>query len=372
MTPQHLTERVKKRAKTLGFSSVGVSAAVTPAGIARFDEWLARGYAGEMAYLGGRREAYEHPNRLLDGARSVIVLTLDYRTAKPVQATPGQGRVSRFAWGDADYHDLIRPKLHDLADDLREAMPEATTRGVVDTAPLMERDFAQLAGLGWIGKNTLLLSRERGSYFFLAALVTDAELVPDETIGTDYCGTCESCLDACPTDAFVGPHLLEASRCISYLTIEQKGLPPRELRYGMGDWLFGCDICQEVCPWNRFANEATEPSFSPRADSNPVDLLELFDLDDEAFRQRFKGTPLWRPKRRGLLRNAAIVLGNTRPAAGEAVLQRALDDAEPLVRAAAAWALGQYASPTVREALRAQSLIETDDLVLEEIAAVLN
>ncbi len=372
MTPQQLTDRVKNRAKTLGFSSAGVAPAVTPRGIARLDEWLANGYAGEMAYLDGRRDAYEHPDRLLDGAKSVVVLTLDYRTDAPLEPTAGQGRVSRFAWGDVDYHDLIRPKLHALADDLRNVLPEAKTRGVVDTAPLMERDFAQLAGLGWVGKNTLLISRERGSYFFLAALVTDAELVPDEPLGTDHCGSCTACLDACPTDAFVGPHLLDASRCISYLTIEQKGMPARELRPNMNDWLFGCDICQEVCPWNRFSPEATEPSFSPRAGSNPIDLLELFDWDNEAFRQRFRGTPLWRSKRRGLLRNAAISLGNTRPAAGEVVLQRALTDTEPLIRAAAAWALGQYATDAALKSLRAQSLVETEKLVIEEIAAALH
>ena len=190
-----------------------------------------------MSYLADRRNAYEHPRHVLDGARSVLVMAVDYATAEPRPPQPGEGRVSRYAWGDADYHDLIRPRLHRLADQLRAWRPGATARGVVDTAPLLERDFAQLAGLGWIGKNTLLLSPRRGSYFFLAALVTDAELVADTPHGADHCGTCTACLDACPTDAFVAPYVLDASRCISYLTIEAKSLPPPSCEQA---WVSGC------------------------------------------------------------------------------------------------------------------------------------
>ena len=372
MQPDALTRRLKEESRALGFSLAGVTAAVSPAGLANFDEWLSRGYAGDMAYLADRREAYEHPDRLLDGARSVLLLAMDYRTAAPEVPGPGQGRVARYAWGSADYHDVIRPKLHHLADRLREWSPGHDARGVIDTAPLLEREFAQLAGLGWIGKNTLLLSPQRGSWFFLAALVTDAELTPDEPLAADHCGTCTACLDACPTDAFVEPRVLDASRCISYLTIESRGLPEPSLREGVGDWLFGCDVCQDVCPWNRHAPESTEPAFAPLDQMNACDVLDLFSLDEEAFRTRFRKTPLWRPKRRGLLRNAAIVVGNTLPSGGEAVLATALDDPEPLVRGAAAWALGRYRSKSATEALRERKPKETDQEVLAEIDAALH
>lgn len=367
MTEAELTERLKRLAADLGFTLSGVAPAVTPPGVERLDAWLAAGYAGEMSYLADRREAYEHPRHVLDGARSVLMLAIDYRTAEPTAPGPGQGRVSRYAWGDADYHDVIRPKLHRLADALREWRPGADARGVVDTAPLMERDFAVLAGLGWIGKNTLLLNRGRGSYFFLAALATDAELVPDEPHATDHCGTCTACLDACPTDAFTAPGVLDATRCLSYVTIEAKGLPPVEVREGVGEWLFGCDVCQDVCPWNRHAQPASEPAFKPREGMNPVELAELFELDDDAFRSRFRGTPLWRPKRRGLLRNAALVLGAARTSEAEGALAIGLRDEEPLVRAACVWALSRLGTASARSLINNHRAKETDRLVLAEI-----
>ena len=201
---------------------------------ARLDEWLAAGYAGQMHYLADRREAYGDPNRVLDGVRSIVMLAMNYRTAEPAKPQAGEGRVSRYAWGDADYHDLIHERLDQLAEFLRSSVPEARVRGVVDTAPLLEREFAQLAGLGWIGKNTLLLNRDEGSWFFLAALLTDIELAYDSPHETDHCGTCRACLDACPTDAFPQPYVLDASRCISYLTIELRDAIPTGTAAGNG------------------------------------------------------------------------------------------------------------------------------------------
>jgi epoxyqueuosine reductase len=304
-----------------------------------------------MDYIAARQEAYEHPRHVLDGVRSVLMLGMPYRTVKPRPPQPGQGLISRYAWGDGDYHDMIHGRLRRLVGWLKARVPGADARGVVDTAPLLEREFAQLAGLGWVGKHTLLINKPAGSYFFLAALLTDVELEPDEPFTADHCGTCRACLDACPTQAFPQPYVLDATRCISYLTIELRDSIPVDLRPGIGEWLFGCDVCQEVCPWNeaaqrRAATESTPtqawdvaPVFFPAADANPIDLVGLFELDDDAFRRRFRHTPLWRAKRRGILRNAAIVLGNQRAKEAVPALTKGLSDPEPIVREACAWAL---------------------------------
>jgi epoxyqueuosine reductase len=336
------------------------------------DEWLAAGYAGQMHYLADRRDAYAHPNSVLDGVRSIVMLAMNYRTEEPAKPQAGEGKVSRYAWGDVDYHDLIRGRLSALAAIVQELQPAARVRGVVDTIPLLEREFAQLAGLGWIGKNTLLLNREHGSWFFLAALLTDVALEYDAAHETDHCGTCRACLDACPTDAFPRPYLLDASRCISYLTIELRDAIAVELREGMGEWVFGCDVCQDVCPWNSKAPPSGHAEFAPRDDSNPMDLAALFELDDAAFRERFRHTPLWRPKRRGLLRNAAIVLGNRPTAAAIPALTRGLNDTEPLVRGACAWALGRLAETTALAALECRRAIELNADVVREIEGALN
>jgi epoxyqueuosine reductase len=369
MPADELTQALKRKAADLGFTLTGACPATTPAGASRLEEWLARGYAGDMRYLAERREAYAHPRHVLDGVRSLLMLAMPYRTSTPAAAEPGQGRVARYAWGAADYHDVIRDRLHALADYLKELAPGALTRGVVDTAPLLEREFAQLAGLGWVGKNTLLLNRQAGSYFFLAALLTDQELVYDAPHEADHCGTCTACLDACPTAAFPQAYVLDGSRCISYLTIELKDQMPAELRSGVGDWLFGCDVCQEVCPWNRFAPESSLEEFTPQESMNPVTLAELFGLTENDFRQTFRHTPLWRPHRRGLLRNAAIVLGNQRAEAAVDSLGRGLHDEEPVVRGACAWALGQIATTVASKLLAERASIETDADVRQELTA---
>jgi epoxyqueuosine reductase len=296
---------------------------------------------------------------------------MDYRAAEPWPPASGEGRVSRYAWGTADYHDVIHERLESLAGFLRSCVPAALARGVVDTAPLMEREFAQLAGLGWVGKHTLLINRTQGSWFFLAALLTDVELEYDSSHETDHCGTCRACLDACPTGAFPQPYVLDATRCISYLTIELRDSIPAELRPGLGDWLFGCDVCQEVCPWNSHAEPNGRVEFDPLGVNNPVELAKLFSMDDTAFRARFRHTPLWRPKRRGLLRNAAIVLGNRPIEAALPALIRGLNDLEPLVRGASAWALGRYAKLAAHDALTQRRSLEVETEVRGEIEAAL-
>lgn len=367
-----LSAAIKSEAGRLGFNLVGIAPAVTPAGISDFVRWLAAGYAGEMEYLPRREAAYQHPQSVLDGVRSVIMLGLNYRNDEPAQTSPGHALVSRYAWGTLDYHDLIRGRLAALAAFVESQQPGCRTRGVVDTAPLLERDFARLAGLGWFGKNTLLLNKRMGSWFFLAALLVDVELDYDNAHATAHCGTCTRCLDACPTDAFVAPYVLDARKCISYLTIEHRGPIPLELREPMGEWVFGCDVCQDVCPWNRKAPLADEPAFKPRDDLNPLDAIELLSLDEQAFRSRFRHTPLARPKRAGLLRNAAIALGNARNPQALPALVAALNDGEPVVRGAVAWALGRLGDESARQELVARLRVEEHDEVRGELTSALD
>ncbi|HYT90229.1 MAG TPA: tRNA epoxyqueuosine(34) reductase QueG [Gemmataceae bacterium] len=357
-----LEDRLKAQAHTLGFELAGIAAATEADTFGQLRDWLDQGFAGEMAYLHRHAEARRHPGSILNGVRSVVMLGMNYNPspqppplrgegektglAPPLLAGEGVGgrgfhtlaQVARYARG-ADYHEVLRERLNRLLDWVRGEVPGCNGRGVVDTAPLLERDFARRAGLGWFGKNTMLLNRRQGSYFFLAALLLDLELQADAAHATSHCGTCTACLDACPTAAFVAPGQLDARRCISYLTIELKGSIPEGLRPQMGDWLFGCDVCQEVCPWNRKAPFGAEPSLQPRPDLEAVDPVELLELSEEEFRRRFRGTALLRSKRRGLLRNAALVLGNRGDPAALPALRRALDDPEPLVREAAQWAI---------------------------------
>lgn len=366
MNPASLTSAMKSEAARLGFELAGACPAVRPAGLDHFHQWLQAGYAGQMHFLAARKDAYEHPRHVLDGARSILMLATNYRTVEPAPIGPGQGRVSRYAWG-YDYHEQIHQRLQVLVDLHQRLAPGAAVRGVVDTAPLLEREFAQLAGLGWIGKNTLLINRQLGSWFFLAAILSSEDLQYDPPAEDSHCGSCRACLDACPTGALVEPYQLDARRCISYWTIELREAIPPDSRPAMGPWLFGCDVCQDACPWNRRAPASLESDFQPLATANPLDLAELFFLDDAVFRQRFRPTPLWRPRRRGLLRNAAIVLGNRPLAAALPALVRGLNDPESLVRGACAWALHRFDSLDARQALLQRLAVEDDPEVRREI-----
>lgn len=367
------SELIKRLAREVGFDLAGIAPAVTPTGYHSFLDWLNQGYAGEMSYLERRKEAYEHPRYVMSSVRSVLMLTLNYQTETPPEVTGTEARVSRYAWGTTDYHKVIRKKLKQLSRLIREQYPDCETRGVVDTAPLLERDFAQLAGLGWIGKNTLLLNKREGSWFFLAGLLLSDELEYDEPQQTSHCGTCTRCLEACPTDAFVEAGTLDARKCISYLTIELRDQPiPAELRPGMQDWMFGCDVCQDVCPWNRKAPISGEPAFQPVETFTPVDACELLTLDEAAFQERFQSTPMSRARRAGLLRNAAIVLGNRGDESAVLALLGVLNDEEPLIRGAAAWALGRLGAPTTVETLQTRLEIETETDVIEELKQALS
>ncbi len=346
-----LEQRLKEQARALGFELAGIAPATAADGFDRLREWLAEGCAGEMTYMHRHAETRRHPRSILPEVRSVVMVGMNYLpptaadSARYSGESPGgpaalTGTVARYARG-ADYHAVLRERLNALLAWVQGEVPECRGRGVVDTAPLLERDFARRAGLGWFGKNTMLLNKHLGSYFFLGALLLDLALTPDPLQAAAHCGTCTACLDACPTDAFSEPGRLDARRCISYLTIELKGAIPEGLRPGLGDWLFGCDVCQEVCPWNRKAPPGREPALAPRPDLEAVDLLELLGLSEEEFRRRFRGTALMRAKRRGLLRNAALVLGNCGDARALPALRKALGDPEPLIREAAAWAIAR-------------------------------
>ncbi|MBT4864966.1 MAG: tRNA epoxyqueuosine(34) reductase QueG [Planctomycetaceae bacterium] len=363
---------MKAEAKRAGFDAVGIVPATSPAGFDNLQRWLQRGFDGEMSYISRRETAYEHPQHVMPTVKSVVMLAMNYHTEERAPVETRQGAVSRYAWGEADYHDLIRGKLRRLADFIHRLCPGCHTRGIIDTAPLLERDFARLAGLGWFGKNTMIINKQLGSWLFLAALLVDFDLEYDSPHDTSHCGTCTRCLDVCPTDAFPEPYVLDARRCISYLTIELRKPIPMKLRDGMGEWMFGCDLCQDVCPWNRKAPVTREAAFSPSADLNPVDAIRLLGMNDDEFKKRFAKTPLARPKRSGILRNAAIVLGNRRSAEAIPALVTALDDHEPLVRGATAWALGRMGGATAVAALHSRLRVEDNTDVLSEIRHALD
>ena len=335
-------KRIKAQAFGLGFDLAGI-ARLGPADTAgAFDDWLARGYAGDMHYLPRWADKRRDTRLPFPGTLSAIVVAMNYGGTAP------SGPIARYARGD-DYHDVMLAKLHMLHGWIAEQLGHPVRgKAYVDTGPLLERDLARRAGLGWFGKNTNLLNPEIGSFFFLGALLVDLALQPDEPFQADRCGTCTRCLDACPTQAFAAPRVLDATRCISYLTIELKGEIPEALREPMGALLYGCDICQDVCPWNvSFAQGLREQALAPREELAGKDARtlarEMLAMDDDTFRVVLKGSPMKRTKRRGLARNAAVVLGNVGDAGDVPALTAALDDPEPLVRQHAAWALARIA-----------------------------
>lgn len=324
--------------RELGFDAVGIAPIVPNLGAERLLPWLQGEKHGTMAYMADNCHARLDPNFVLEGAQSIIVVARCYKTSLPAPTDVSQGKISRYAWG-SDYHDVLRRDLKLFGKRLEEQWAPIRWRATVDSAPVMERDYARLAGLGWIGKNTLLLSRTLGSWFFLGALLVDRRLEADPSFATDHCGSCTRCLDACPTQAFDGPGELDARKCISYLTIELRGPIPDEHKPGLGPWIFGCDVCQDVCPWNRRAPTSSQVDFSPRPDNNPADLADLLTLSDEEFRKRFRGTPLFRTRRAGIVRNAAIAAGNQGATDLLPILEKLTSDEDPGVRDAALWAI---------------------------------
>ena len=364
------------QAKSLGFELCGVARAERFPELDQTSEWLARGYAGEMKYLADPRRS--DPRSVLPGIQSVIVCLLNYNTAQPLSTDPSvlgadgepHGWISRYAWGD-DYHEVLRGRLDGLVEYLRERFAEPfEARAYVDTGPIQERVLAKYAGLGWLGKNTLLLNQMLGSFFFLGVILTTLDLEPtlgaNELPPPDLCGSCRRCLDACPTQAFVEPYVMDARKCISYLTIELRRSIPEEYREAMGNHVFGCDICQDVCPWNRRAPIATIPQFQPKVfssfEENPAGtslpsqdeslflprLEWLAGLNESDFRELFRGSPIKRTKWRGLVRNTCIALGNSGVRRGtashariSALLERLAGSREQVIAESARWALSR-------------------------------
>jgi epoxyqueuosine reductase len=367
-----LTRRIKHKAYEQGFDLIGVAPAARAAGADAYASWVDAGYAATMGYMARDVARRQDPRRVLPGARSVVVVGLSYFVADPpadVWNDPSRGRIARYAWG-LDYHDVMTPRLHELADFIAaETRREVDRRVYVDTGPVLERSFAAQAGLGFIGKNTCLINPAMGSYLFLGEILVGVDLEYDEPAGDAgatipvasarqprggpgpgaaragrlaTCGACTRCLQACPTGALRAPYVLDSNLCISYLTIELKGAIPAELRPLMGNWIFGCDECQSICPWpRRFARRTRADFLAFDPHQAAPRLLDLMELDDDAFRARFRRTPLWRPKRRGLLRNAAVALGNWGDPRAVPALRHAMEDREPLIREHAAWALAR-------------------------------
>ena len=380
-TPTELQALVKDYARELGFdlariTDAAIFAADRDIALARIQDGLMDGLPW---YTPGRVKRGATPQELLPGAQSIISLGLNYYPADhqddPAAADadadsrpagPGlTGQIARYARG-RDYHRVMKARMRDFAAGLAARLDTPiTARWYVDDGPMLDRAAAARAGLGWFGKNSNILTRELGSWVFLGQVITDLKIAPDAPL-VKTCGSCVRCIDACPTGAIVAPYVIDNARCISHLTIENRGAIPRELRPLLGDWIFGCDLCQEVCPVNRKAQPAQEPAFG-QANLATADLIEILEMSESDFRERFRGTPILRAKRIGLQRNACVALGNGKNPAAIPALDRALQQGEPLVRGHAAWALGQIGGTAALAALRQAAQQETDEEVLAEI-----
>ena len=368
-----LEESIKRYGKELGFDIVGITTAEPfprdeQAAIDRIRQGLMDGLPW---YTEERVRRSTHPEVLLPGSKSIISLAMSYLVEEvdTSRHTP-TGKIARYAWGD-DYHGVLKARLGEFVDGLPHRVGRPVkTRVFVDDGPMNDRAAAERAGVGWFGKNTNILTSSHGSWVFLAQVITDLELEPDRPL-KKTCGSCVRCIDDCPTGAIVAPYVIDNTRCISFLTIELWGPIPREMRALVGDWVFGCDICQDVCPVNRKAELGLEPAFSQRHDFSAPDLIPLLDLDDEGFRERFRNSPVKRAKRIGLQRNVCVALGNIGDDTAVDSLTGSLREAEPLVRMHAAWALGRIGGRRAEEALRSALDREADPEVVEEIEEAL-
>jgi epoxyqueuosine reductase len=341
-----ISDFIKRSARTAGFDLAGIASVHEFPELARFPDWIAAGHAGEMKYLESRDNAGQLRRASLKSAfpwaRSVIVCAVNYNTDHPYSTNVnklGHGWISRYAWSREDYHESVLRRLREVEAKLKESRreEEIETRAYVDTGPIVERVYAKYAGVGWLGKNTCVINQKIGSWLFLGVIVASLELSADLP-APDRCGTCTRCIDACPTAAIVAPYQLDSNKCISYLTIEKRGSIPEELREGIGQQVFGCDICQDVCPWNRKALATEKPEFQPREGLVNPALAWLAEISVEEFREKFRGSPIKRAKHSGLRRNALISIGNSGERTLMPVVERASEDSDPVVAEAARWA----------------------------------
>ena len=367
-----LSERLRAKAAEFGFAACGIARAdAAPRTAERLRQWLSEGMHGDMIWMEARAHQRESPTALWPEVRSVIALGMSYAPASDPLALADEGekaRISVYAQG-ADYHDVVKRTLKALARWLVAEARDADLKVFVDTAPVMEKPLAEAAGLGWQGKHTNLVSREHGSWLFLGAIYTTLDLVPDMP-GHDTCGSCDACQRACPTDAFPAPYRLDARRCISYLTIEHAGPIPHEFRAAMGNRIYGCDDCLAVCPWNKFAAAAhANRAFVPRAELAAPDLADLLALDDADFRTVFAGSPIKRIGRDRMVRNCLVAAGNSGSGALVERVVGLLDDAAPVVRGAAVWALGRLDIRQWRTERSTRSASEEDEMVRAEWSA---
>ena len=373
MDARETTDSIKSKAYEIGFNLVGVSPAGRFPENQFYKEWLSRGYAGDMKYMERDPDRRGDLRNIIPGAQSVITCGLNYNTGFPYSTEAednGNGWIARYAWGD-DYHSVMDEKLGALEDFVSGVLPTgALTVRYTDTGPVLERVYGKYGGIGWTGKNTCIINQRIGSWIFLGEIITDVELEYDSP-APDRCGSCTRCIEACPTGAIKEPYVLDSRLCISYLTIELKDGIPIELRDKIGNNIFGCDICQDVCPWNRRAEKTAEPRFQPRDGLFSPGLHTFSGLGPEEFAARFKGSPVKRTKRKGLLRNVLTTMGNSGDKSLIPIIEEYLTDTEPLVRAHAVWALWKLKGNESRDALLNRLNCENDTIVLEEIGAIL-
>ena len=360
-----LTRKIKDRAHQLGFEAVGVApvSAIPPE---RLEEWLQRDYQGKMSYMQRNRRRRLDPSQILEGACSILSLSLNYyHPYRLPYHEPDRGVISRYASG-TDYHQILEKKLREMMDYISRLCPEARGRIYVDTGPVMDKYWAAKAGIGWLGKHTNVLNRELGSWFFLGEILLDIPLEYDQP-DWDFCGSCTRCIEACPTEAIVEPYLLDSRRCISYLTIELREDIPETLRPLMDNLVFGCDICQDVCPWNSKALASTVPQFEPRQENRRPKLRELSRLSPEEFRLRFRRSPVKRAKWSGFMRNVAVAMGNAGDPEMILELTHLLNSENAMVRRHAAWALARIGTEAARQSLRQRAQVETDSSTVESL-----
>tara|TARA_Y100000814_G_C12316512_1_gene396792 strand:- start:99 stop:1280 length:1182 start_codon:yes stop_codon:yes gene_type:complete len=377
ITAKSLHDKCQILSKKHGFEISGIASISLEKEHERYLSWINKGYAGEMEYLKKNSELRSSLEKIWPNTKSALVVGIQYKSNKKntkLSSSDNHGKIAEYAQG-GDYHKFIKKRLLRILKELKESDSSIEGRSFVDTAPILERDLAVKAGLGWKGKNSLLLNRTLGSYFFIGILLLNKEITNSNPFKENHCGTCEECIEKCPTDAIIAPEIVDARRCISYLTIELRGPIPRHLRTKMGNHIFGCDICQIVCPWNEKAPETQQNRFLPRPETEDINLEKLIQLDEKSFREKFQGTAILRAKHDGFLRNVLVAIGNSHKKEFLNILRKTLRHRYPLIRGHSAWAIAEIAKKEnqdwIRFSLEDRLTIEKDEWVKEEIELAL-